>query len=524
MKRSVQIFVGSLLLLMGYSVCASLPVTVMDLKTVKPVDTFYTGELEAIEKGMLSFEEAGRLDNISFVGDYVFSEIRDDKTGQILRKGTVVAKQSSEKQEYELKVALMSKKIAEANFLAAKRDYERNKKLTSRNIVSKKDFNDSKTALMNAKLELDKAGSEVMVKQYLIDITTIVAPYSGIVTKSLMQAGGRAGDGDDAVEITKMSPLLIKIPFPSDIIDKFREGTEVKVYPSGSNEPEIAWCNTGINNDVLYAYVSNKIVPTIKLTPEQEKLKKVYKILPVITISDSGQIVGELGKFIEYHHPANETPLAVPTHALRKDDKGDYVLKVVKQSSDLLEFKVKKVYIQIGDIKRSYCVGRSREIEIQSLKDANGLTLNDLIVYTGDEDIQDGESVIKENVRWRFMPGQLVKLSIPALNQPGIYVPSEAVIHQADGDNYVYLADGNNAKLVKVEVIGRSSGYNRISGEGIKDGAKIVLIDEKIEIKDLYDGVALDIKKTLSAPVRITKPRADELMLPVSNIEDSYYN
>jgi RND family efflux transporter MFP subunit len=522
MKRGVLIFVGSLLLTMGFCVNAAVPVTVMDLKTVKPVDTFYTGELEAIEQGILSFEEAGYLETIVPVGEYVFSEIKDDVTGQVLRKGTVIAQQKTDKQEYELKVALMSKKIAESDFLAAKRDYDRNSKLADRSIVSKKDFNDSKTALMNSKLGLDKATSEVMIKQYLLDRATIMAPFSGIVTKTFMQAGGRAGDGDDAIEVTKMSPLLIKIPFPRDIIDKFREGTQVQVYPAGSSEPVEAWCNTSINNDVLYAYINNEVTPTIKLTPAQEKMKKVYKIFPVISISDSGQVIGELGKFINYY-PKDNVPLAVPLKAIRKDDKGTYVLKIVKSESDLLQFSVKKEYIQIGEIKREFNLGLSRKVEIQSLKDAKGLTTSDLIVLTGDEGIEDGETVVKENVRWKFMPGQLVKLAVPALNNPGIYVPANAVIHQADGDNYVYLVDGGKAKLTKVDIIGRSSGYNRIIGNDVKDGAQVVIMDRDKEFSELYDGVSVETKKTLPAPVRITKPRADELMLPVADIEGSYY-
>jgi hypothetical protein len=522
MKRGIQIFVGSLLLTMGLSISAAVPVTVMDLKTVKPADTFYTGELEAIEKGSLSFEESGYLDYIIPTGEYVFSEIKDDTTGQILRKGTVLARQKGDKKELELKVAVMAKKIAEANFLASKRDFDRNRKLTDRNIVSKKDFNDSKTALMNAKLTLDQAENDVMIKQYILDRATIVAPFSGIVTKTFMQVDAKAGDGDDAVEITKMSPLLIKIPFPRDIIDKFREGTKVQVYPAGSNEPVQAWCTTSITNDVLYAYINNEVVPTIKLTPEQAKMKKVYRIFPVLPITDSGQIIGELGKFINYFQKG-PVPLALPVKGIRKDKGGSYVLKIVQDGSDLLQFNVKKVYIQLGDIRRKYNLGLSRNVEIQSIKDNKDLTTEDLIVLTGDEGINDGESVIKENVRWKFMPGQLVKLAVPALCKPGIYVPADAVVHQADGDNFVYVVDGGKAKLTKVEIIGRSSGYNRIRGNDIKDGGQVIIMDRDQEFKELYDGVSVETKKTLPAPVRITKLRADELMIPVSDIEGSYY-
>ena len=522
MKRGVLVLVGSLLFAMGFCVNAAVPVTVMDLKTIKPIDTFYTGELDAMEKGSISFEESGTLDYIVPAGTYVFSEITDFKTGEILRKATVLARQKGDKKEYELKVALMGKKMAEADFLASKRDYMRNKTLIARNAVSRKVFNDSKTDLMNKKLELDKTESELMVKQYILDRATMTSPFSGMVTKSFRQVGAKIGDGDATVEVTKMSPLLIKVPFPKDIVDSFKEGTDIKVYRSGAHDPVDGWCNTSMSGNQLYAYVNNKVVPTLKLTPEQEKMKKVFKFYPIIPLSDSARVIGELGNVLDL--PKIDMPLAVPIRAVRTDKDGTYVLKVNRDGKkDLFEFTVSKVYIELGDIRRSYNLGLGREEEIQSLKNPNGLTRNDLIIFAGDKNIQDGESVIKENVTWEFMPGQLVKISIPALNQPGIYVSADAVINQVDGINYVYLAVDGKAKLTRVEIVGRSSGYNRIVGNGIKDGAQVVVMDRDDEFLELYDSVALEVKKTLPAPERITKARVDKLALPISDIEKSYY-
>ena len=522
MKRGVLVLVGSLLFAMGFCVNAAVPVTVMDLKTIKPVDTFYTGALEAMEKGTLSFEESGILDFIVPAGTYVFSEITDFKTGEILRKGTVLAKQKIEKKKYGFRIALMSKKMAEADFLASQRDYNRNKTLVARDAVSKKVFNDSKTDLMNKKLALDKAVNELMVKQYLLDRATIIAPFSGMVTKSYSQVGAKIGDGSSTVEVTKMSPLLIKIPFPKDIIDSFKEGTDIKVFRSGKHDSVDGWCNTSMTENLLYAYVNNKVIPTVKLTPEQNKLKKVFKFYPIIPLSDSSRVIGELGNVLNL--PKIDMPLAVPVKAIRTDKDGTYVLKANRDGKkDLFEFTVSKIYIELGDVKRVFNLGLGREEEIQSLKNANGLTSNDLIIFAGDKNIQDGETVIKENVGWEFMPGQLVKISIPALNQPGIYVPADAVINQVDGINYVYLAVDGKAKLTKVEIIGRSSGHNRIVGKGIKDGAQVIVMDRDNEYKELYDGVALEVKKTLPAPERITKARVDKLALPVSDIEKTYY-
>ena len=530
MKRSLFVILGSLVFAIGLQLYAVVPVTVMDLQKIKPVDTFYTGEIEAINAGIFSFEMPGKLKSIAKAGDYVFAPIVTEK-GKVIRKGTIIAQQHTDRLKYELAAAKVEKKIAEANFLNAQEDYARAKKLMITNVVSKKEFLDQQTTLLKTKLELDETTNNIMKAEYEIEVAQIVAPYSGIVSKTFMQAGTRAGDGDDAIEVTQMTPLLIKIPFPEDIVDSFKEATTVMVYPPGDFPPVYAWSNTSIKNDMVYAYVHNTIIPTTKLTAEQNKLKRVYMIFPVINLSESPKVVGELGKFKSvFGRTLYENPFAVPVKSIRKDDKGTYVLKVSGESyslrdefNNLLQFKVEKVYIKVGDIKRDFDLGIGRNVEIQSLKDIGDLKLTDIIIVAGDPDIKDGEIVIKETVRWKFLPGQEVRISIPILCGEGIYVPPNAVIHRSMGDNYAYIVDNGKAKLVHINIVGRSSGYNAIVGDGIKPGAKIIILDRENEFDELYDGVSVEIKKTLPPPERIQYKRVDKLLQTRAEIEKSYY-
>jgi multidrug efflux pump subunit AcrA (membrane-fusion protein) len=522
MKKVILVFVGSLLFSVCGVVTASVPVTALTLTKISPVSTYYTGELEAVEKGVLSFEEPGYLEYIAPVGEYAFSPIKNFKTGEILRAGTVLAKQKIDKREYELKIAIMEERIEEVDFLAARRDFQRNKKLIAKNVVSMKAFNDSKTHFLNAKLALDKAVNNVMIAQYLVDRATLIAPFSGVVTKVFLQAGARAGDGDSAVELTKMSPLLVKIPFPPEIVNKFKEGAEVNVYPVCGNKPQKAWCTTNISNDMLYAYVNNEIIPTMNLTPEQEKLKKVFRLYPVIHIAPDIHIVGELGEVVQSVHLT--VPLAVPVDAVHTDKNGTYILKVNrKDRRDLFEFTVNKVYIKLGDVKKTFNLGLGREVEVQSIKKTDKLNVDDLLVFSCEDGIQDGETVIKENLHWKFMPGQLIKLSIPALCKPGFYVPGNAIIHQADGDNYVYIVVNGKAKLREVEITGRSSGYNCITSSEIKAGDQVIVLDRAKMALELYDGAVVKIHEIYQQPIRLTKPRASELLEPLKSIRSSYY-
>ena len=508
MKKCILFFVGSFLFAIGFSVNAAIPVTVMDLKTIEPVDTFYTGELTAVEKGVLSFEEPGCLEYIAPVGTYVYSEIKDPKTGKVLREGTVVAKQMTERREFELKAAIMQKSTIESGYISSKRDYERNKKLVDKKIVSEKDYSNSLTDMLSAKAMLIKAVHEVGVREYFLNRNTLLAPFTGIVTKTLLQIGTRACDGRDAIEITKMSPLLVKIPLPLEVVDATKEGVEANVYPPGISESVETRCTSGVTSNMLYAYVKNKVISTTKLTAKQEKMKKVYKIHPVIPISDSAEVVGDI-----LNSTKTDVPIAVPVNAVRTDKNGTYVLKInKKQGKDLSEFSVDRVYIKFGDVSRKYYnLGLFKGEKIQVLEDAGDLSVDDLVVLLGNKDIQDGETVVKENLRWKFMPGELVKVSIPALCEPGIYVPSGVIIHHADGDNYVYLVEDGKAKLTFVQIVGKSSEYLRIIGDGIKDGAQVVVINSDKNYDEIYGGVDIDIKNTLPPPEKITRPHREKL-------------
>ena len=62
-----------------------------------------------------------------------------------------------------------------------------------------------------------------------------------------------------------------------------------------------------------------------------------------------------------------------------------------------------------------------------------------------------------------------------------------------------------------------------VIGDGINAGTEVVVLDRKSEYKELYDGAAVQVKKTIEAPVRITRPRVDELNMKIPEIESTFY-
>jgi multidrug efflux pump subunit AcrA (membrane-fusion protein) len=511
-------FIGSIFYLYG-----AIPVDVIELKKITPAKTYYTGEIEAIEKGIFSFDIDGKIEYVVNEGDYVFEGIYDKKSGKVIRKGTIVASYDKSRQKFALKDAVMSKKLAEANLEKAEANFTRYKSLVGKKIVSSKEFLDISTSYMKAKIELNNAENKLDKAIYDIESCNITAPFSGVVTKVFEQGKSHVGAGDDIVEITKMTTLVVKIPFPRELISNFREGTKVDIYPVNGGKPVSAWCRTGLTGNMLYAYIKNNVIGQ-DLVDKDRKYKKIYEIFPVTNTGQSCRIVSELAN-AQTVFEDGKNPLAVPEKSIHKDKNGYFVLKAESagNNENFSLFNLKRINIVPGGIERDFNLGAYRDVKIKSLSDSGSLKLNDILVFIGEKNIKDGDTAVLDNVRWKFAPNQLVKVSIPSLNEAGIYVPPKAIIHQSDNDNYVYTVNKGKAKLTKISLLGRSSGFNRISGEGIVPGAKIIAFNNPNDIYSLYDNAVVNIKKTLPHPLRIQNKRADRLLIGVPEIEKTYY-
>ena len=515
------------------SVTAAIPVTVTELKMLKPVDTYYVGKTVAIgtdavgdtdaKPGILAFDNSCRIKSVKPVGSVVFSTIRDTD-GNIVRKGTVVASAYRERQENALQAAILDKKITEEEYAKAKKDFLRIENLFNKKVGSKKEYFDQKTAYLEAKLSLDEKNNELALAEWDLKACDLVAPFSGIVTQIWRGANRWAGDGDEVVTVQRMDPMMVKIPFPREIVEMLSEVTKIKVYPQNApHGPVDSWVHirtTDFNN--IYAYVSNKIVPERHLGAEEKKLPKVHKLAPVMKMYHNNPLESHSSN---KNSSEDNIPLAIPQNAIRKDVNGNafvFAAKVIKviNGTELLE--IKKVRVVLGNIVRDHNLGTQYVVRLRSLKDTGGLKEKDIVVVNGTDDLKTGKAAYVES-EWLFLPGQLLKLEIPSLSKPGLYVSRKAIIHQSAEENYVYVVDNGVAKLVRIKIVGNSLENYAIRGEGIKPGTKVIVLDDKSQIKKLYDGVRINVKGALPAPERITRKRVDEVIVPIEDVPKKYY-
>ncbi len=510
MKRKVLLNMGALLI--GSMLLAeSLPVNVMTLEKITPKDIYFTGEVMSTEGGNLAFAvDRGLISRTKKVGDIVFPNIYN-ADGTIARKGTVIGQIVDDRQVASYEASLAALEGTQDKY---------NRLLKAGPSISKLDLEQAKMTMYQAKANLISAKAD-------LEGTQLIAPYTGVITKIQRGPGmGVGGAGDDFATITRMDPMIVKIPFASEIVNYLGKDTIVKVYPLGMSEPVPCWVELNPADPFsIYAFVENEVVPDLTwLTPEQIALPKVYGLFPV------GHFFSEqyVTKIQIDKNPGNEEltneqkqMLSVPDVAVHSDKDGEFVYRAKGQKAFSLDkgisidFYLEKVHIKKGSLVRDFNYGAGGALTMVNLTDPGSLKDDDVLCLYFDKGLKDGDRVAYARVKWLFLPHDMVGVEIPDLVEPGLFVSTSVIIHAAENQNFVYVNDNGKAKLVKVELSGRAYDAYAIQGEGIKEGTKLVVIDDKNLLNNIYDGADLSVKGEIPPPKILEKRR----MLPLAPAE-----
>lgn len=497
-----------------------IPVKIIKLETITPKDIYFTGKAMSTEGGNLAFSvDRGLVSKTKKVGDVVFPNIYNTD-GTIARKGSVIGEILNGRQKANYEAAL-------AGLQAAQDQYDREVKAGA--AFSKMQLEQDKMALFKAKAAVLSAKAD-------LEGTELIAPYTGVITNIQRGPGmGVGGSGDDFATIARMDPMIIKVPFASEIVNYIGKDDVVKVYPLGSEEPVPAWVELNPADQFsLYAFVENEIVPDLTwLTPGQIALPKVYGLFPVRYFFDEQYLTKieiEKDAVLDKLTPTEQVMLSVPERAIFSDADGDFVYRAKGQKAFSLDkginidFDLEKVPVKKGTLQREFNYGAGAALTMVNLADAGNLAPDDVLCLYLDKGLKSGDHVAYVRTKWLFIPGDQVAVSIPDLVEPGLYVPTSVIIHASENRNYVYIADAGKAKLAKIDIVGRAYGTYAIQGEGIKEGTKLVVIEDKNIIDNIYDGAEISEKGSIPSPKILEKRRIQ----PLSPVEEfapySFFN
>jgi len=163
----------------------------------------YLGSFEPFRQNMIGSDASGKLIRL------------DVQEGDRVTQGQVIAKIDDEMLQIQLQ-------NIEVSIEGQRNDDQRNEALSKDKAIPEVQLEKTKLGLKSAELQ-----KKQLQKQ--LRSTNISAPFSGVITKKMVDLGSVIGPGSPLVEITDIASLKLTISVPERDILKFRNGQTVEV-------------------------------------------------------------------------------------------------------------------------------------------------------------------------------------------------------------------------------------------------------------------------------------------------------
>lgn len=250
------------------------------------------GDVRAVYTGTAPIEAIAEADVVAKVG----GEVRtlNVEEGDLVSEGQVLAQLDGDRLRLELGQS-------EANLRKLQRDFERNKDLRDKGLLSEGDFE-------KIQFEMEALEAQFNLARLELDYTYIRAPIDGVVSERMVKLGNTIEEGAALFRVTSLNPLVAYLFVPEREYRSITSGQPV-----------------GIAIDAL---PDERIVASVtRVSPIVDPATGTFKI--TIEISDDEQRVkpGMFGRIaIVYDERANA--LKIPRTALIEDASGTSVFVV----------------------------------------------------------------------------------------------------------------------------------------------------------------------------------------------------
>ncbi|MBN2891823.1 MAG: efflux RND transporter periplasmic adaptor subunit [Bacteroidales bacterium] len=291
-----------------------------------------TGTIDADLHALISPEMNGQITKI-----YV-------KEGQKVNKGQILAKLNDEVLRNNL-VQLQT------GLLLADTLYQKKKKLYEQKVISEIEY-------LQAKNQKESLEDNINVIKSQIRLTTIVAPFSGIVDRIYLKEGEMGVPGRTFIQMVNLSQMIATADVPENYLPDLKIGDQVKLtFPT---YPDLEITNT------IYQ-IGNVIDPN----------NRTFRVKILFSNKES-KIKPNMISIIRFQDFNAENAIVVPTNSLSQDISGWFLFVV--ENKENKNIAVKK-YVQIG-------ISNEKETIITS-----GLSEGDKIISKGQNLVKDGMEV-----------------------------------------------------------------------------------------------------------------------------------
>lgn len=493
-------------------------VNAMLLEYLKPYNTYNEGSVDSISTITVPFSKSGIISYIVGKRNFVFGTVFDNE-GELLYPGTIIASLDEQDYQFRLDLSKRRREVVDKSTQYAKKMEVVQEKLAKKKYITSFQMDEAQIALMTNLMEYETSLRETDDILLKYKTPNMYSNFSGIVSQVYSQIGDEVLAGSPAIELMQIDPVKIKIKCPNALLN-MSSGTErAFVYTDENQDPiEVKVEVFQEDPDNVYLYVKNRAITTSKLSRSQKNMKKIFSTHKIKNLLNP-----QINAFFLPENRKKSVVNVAPVEAIRKDQKGFYILKIERGGENLInkltatEVKIKKIYIKRGKVITTTPMDTYDLLKVQSFTTISKddiLNPGDVIVGYSDQGLNDGDEAVIVDVKWLLFPGNKVKVSFPKFTFPGIYVPSSSIIHKGEDDNYIYTIDHDMLKLKKVYIIGFFRNYSIIKSPEIKIGDKMLLLEDFFDPREsdlfdkLYDGRKVNIIETQEGPKFIEFPHA----------------
>lgn len=175
------------------------------------------GVIEAVQQSTVSAQTSGTVQLLPY-------DVDDS-----VEAGNLIVKIEDREQRARLNQAKGDLQEAEANHRNALQQFKRVEEMYGKDYVSGQQFDQAKNDLATAKARVDRARAALEEAQEQLDYTTVVAPYSGILTKRHVEIGEAVSPGQPLLSGLSLEQLRVVVELPQKYADKVRAERTTRV-------------------------------------------------------------------------------------------------------------------------------------------------------------------------------------------------------------------------------------------------------------------------------------------------------
>jgi membrane fusion protein, multidrug efflux system len=155
------------------------------------------------------------------------------REGQDVREGEVIARVDTRnlQAQYDREAAAVDK--ARADLELARLNRDKNRTLLEQKFISQNTFEQTESAYAGSVAQLKLAEAEARVAQINLQDAVIRAPFSGTISKRLVQPGEKVSPDSDIVTLVDLKQMVLEAAVPATEIPSVRVGQKVRFRVSG---------------------------------------------------------------------------------------------------------------------------------------------------------------------------------------------------------------------------------------------------------------------------------------------------